>query len=171
MRAQRKPREMVQKVSKAQHCRGELGLFSCLSPFQGMHSQTWVWLFLFKVGARVFSFVFPRHPVPCHQLCPTSRISFLDQWPLRMAQAPPCPEMSLYFLQMAMQWFGSKQVKLSNAAITLCCSVRFQGIPDLSLSLANSLLAVVHTDMRRQVRLIALDMLKNCQATYPHSNV
>ena len=81
------------------------------------------------------------------------------------------PEMSLYFLQMVMQWFGSKQVELVNAAIALCCSVRCQGIPDLTRSLAKSLLALIHTDMRPQGRVSALEILKICPATYPHFNV
>ena len=70
-----------------------------------------------------------------------------------------------------MQWFGSKQAKLAGAAITLCCSVRFQGIPDLTLSLANGLLAVIHTDMHPQARLSALDVLKSCPVAYPHFNM
>ena len=62
-----------------------LTMFSCLRPVQGVLSQT---VFL-EVGARLSSFVFRQHPVHCHQLCPASRISLLDQWPLRMAQTPP----------------------------------------------------------------------------------
>ena len=81
------------------------------------------------------------------------------------------PEMSLYFLQMVMHWLGSKQVELATAAISLCRSVRFQGIPDLTLSLANGLLAMLHTDMLLRVRSCTLELLNQCQAIYPHFNV
>ena len=81
------------------------------------------------------------------------------------------PEMSFHFIQMAVQWFGSKQAKLTNAGIILCRAVRFQGIPDLTLALAKGLSAVIHTDMHPQARLLALNVLMNCQAIYPHLNV
>ena len=81
------------------------------------------------------------------------------------------PEMSLCFLQTAMHWFGSKQVKLANAGIILCNSLRFQAIPDLTLSLAKGLLAVIHTDMHPQGRLSAFEILQNCQVMYPHFDV
>ena len=81
------------------------------------------------------------------------------------------PEMSFHFLQMAMQWFGSKQLKLAIAAISLCCSVRSQGIPDVTLYFGNSLLAALHADMHPEVRSAVIHMLKNCQAIYPHFNV
>ena len=79
--------------------------------------------------------------------------------------------MSLYFLQMAMQWFGSEQDELANAALALCCSVRNEGIPDLTLSVANGLLAMLRADTHPGVRLGALEFLNNCQAVYPYFNV
>eukprot|EP00435_Cladocopium_sp_Y103_P002517 s5481_g1.t1 len=81
------------------------------------------------------------------------------------------PEMSLHFLQIATLWFDSKQVKLTSTAIELCRAVRYQGIRDLTLPLANSLLGVLHADMEPQVRLCILELLKNCQAVYPRLNV
>ena len=70
-----------------------------------------------------------------------------------------------------MQWFGSKQIELARAAISLCCSVRFQAIPDLTLSLANGLLTMLRTDMHPAVRISTLEFLNSCQAIYPHLNV
>ena len=78
--------------------------------------------------------------------------------------------MSLHFLQMATQWLGSKQDKLANAAFTLCYAVRYAGIRDLTLSFANGLLAMLHTDCMPQQRLRSLMLLKSCRATYPHLN-
>eukprot|EP00435_Cladocopium_sp_Y103_P010040 s2032_g2.t1 len=60
------------------------------------------------------------------------------------------PEMSLHFLRIATQWFDSKQEKLRSAAIRMCCAVRYRGIRDLTLPLANSLLEVLHADMELQ---------------------
>eukprot|EP00435_Cladocopium_sp_Y103_P067571 s235_g30.t1 len=81
------------------------------------------------------------------------------------------PEMSFHFLRMATQWFGSKQVKLTSAAIRLCCAVRYQGIRDLTLPLANGLLGVLHADMEPQARLGILELLEKCHAVYHHLNV
>ena len=79
--------------------------------------------------------------------------------------------MSFHFLQMAMQLFGSKQLKLANAGITLCCLARNEGIPDLTLYVGNSLFAALHADMHPEVRSAVIHMLENCQAIYPHFNV
>eukprot|EP00435_Cladocopium_sp_Y103_P019236 s2118_g4.t1 len=81
------------------------------------------------------------------------------------------PEMSLQFLRIATQWFGSKQVKLTNTAITLCREMRYQGVRDLTLPLTNGLLGVLHADMEPQLRLCTLELLKDCQAVYPDLNV
>eukprot|EP00435_Cladocopium_sp_Y103_P045011 s3137_g12.t2 len=81
------------------------------------------------------------------------------------------PEMSLHFLQMMTRWFGSKHVELTNTAITLCRAVRYQGIRDLTLPLANGLLGVLHADMFPRARLCALELLKDCQAVYPDLDV
>ena len=82
------------------------------------------------------------------------------------------PEMSLRILQMATRWFGSKEVKLANVAITLCRAMGDRGVRDLSLPLANGLLAVLHADMLTpSACLCALDLLKHCQPIYNHLDV
>ena len=148
----------------AQHCRGELGTgsgraFSNLSLVSFLKKLVPGYLHLFSVNILCIA-------TSC-ALPPGYRfwINGLFAWHKRH------PEMSFHFLQIAMQWFACKQVKLANAGLTLCRSVRNQAIPDLTLSLANGLLAMLHTDMRPQRRLIALNVLNNCQAIYPHFNV
>ena len=79
--------------------------------------------------------------------------------------------MSLHFLQMATQWLGSEEVLLANAAITLCRAVRYRGIRDLTLPLANGLLKVLHADMMPAVRPFVLGLLESCHAIYEHLSV
>ena len=82
------------------------------------------------------------------------------------------PEMTLHFLQMAMEWLGSQQDELANLGLILCRAVRFQGIRDLTLPLANGLLmTLLHGDMIPEKRLLALELLERCQIAYPHLKV
>eukprot|EP00435_Cladocopium_sp_Y103_P070147 s214_g34.t1 len=81
------------------------------------------------------------------------------------------PEMSFHFLQMMTRWFGSKHVELTNTAITLCRAMRYQGVRDLTLPLANGLLGVLPADMFPRARWCALELLKDCQAVYPDLDV
>ena len=81
------------------------------------------------------------------------------------------PEMSLHFIQMVMQWFGSEQIRLANVAKTFCTSVNITGIRALTLPLANRLLEWLHADLRPKPRRAALNILKHSQGVYPHLNV
>ena len=90
----------------SKHCRGGLGTVFLFEPRSGRaFSNLGLVSFLKEVGARLSSFVFRQHPVHCHQLCPASRISLLDQWPLRMAQAPPGDVVSFHSDGGAVVWF------------------------------------------------------------------
>ena len=79
--------------------------------------------------------------------------------------------MSLHFLQTVTKWFGSQQEALAKAGITLCRAVRYQGVRDLTLPLANGLLSVLQTHLKPQKRLCALELLSRCQSIYPNLNV
>ena len=81
------------------------------------------------------------------------------------------PEMSLHFLQMVRQWFGSKQIALAHAALMLGDAVRNRGVRDLKLPLATGLLTGIHADMMPDLYWHALDLLKSCEPIYPHLNV
>ena len=80
------------------------------------------------------------------------------------------PEMSLHFVQMAMQWFGSEQSKLANVGFTFCTSVHMTRNRDLTLAIANHLLELLHADLRPQVLRAALSILKHSQGVYSHLN-
>ena len=81
------------------------------------------------------------------------------------------PEMSLHFVQMATQWFGSEQIKLAHVAQTLCTSAHLARSRDLTLALANRLLECLHADLRPQARTVALNILKYSQVVYSDLNV
>ena len=81
------------------------------------------------------------------------------------------PELSLHLLQMVTQCCSSKQIKLANAAYTLCVAVRERGIRDLTLPLANGLLRVLDADTRPQKCMCVMSLLKSCRAVYCHLDI
>ena len=75
--------------------------------------------------------------------------------------------MTLYFVQVMIQWIFSENKILAEAGRCICASVSTNGVRQLALPLANALLAVLRdVQMQPAAHICALNLLRSCPGIY-----